>query len=61
MGTFLILQWLGLSTSTAEGMGSFPGQGIKILHPTLHGQNPKQEQKQKKQNNTKQKLHLFYV
>lgn len=48
MGTFLIIQWLGLSTSTAECMGSFPSQGIKILHSTLHGQNPKQQQKQTK-------------
>jgi len=61
MGTLLIIQWLGLSTSIVGGMGSFPDQGIKILHATLHGQNPKQQQKQTKQNNTKQKLHSFYV
>ena len=27
----LVVQWLGLHASTAGGMGSIPGQGIKIL------------------------------
>ena len=40
MGTFLVVQWLGLYTLIAEGMGSIPGWGTKILHghaarPTL--------------------------
>ena len=29
-GTSLVVQWLGLCTSTAEGVGSIPGQGTKI-------------------------------
>ena len=64
MGTFLIIQWLGLSTSTVGGMGSFPDQGTKILHATLHGQNPKQQQKQTnkaKQHKTKITLILCLI
>ena len=30
MGTSLAVQWLRLHTSTAGGVGSIPGQGIKI-------------------------------
>ena len=26
----LVIQWLGLHTSTARGLGSIPGQGTKI-------------------------------
>ena len=29
-GTSLMVQWLGLCTSTAVGVGSIPGQGNKI-------------------------------
>ena len=29
-GSFLVVQWLGLCISTAEGMGSIPVQGTKI-------------------------------
>ena len=29
-GEFLVVQWLGLCTFTAEGVGSIPGQGTKI-------------------------------
>ena len=32
MGTFLVVQWLGLHTFTAEGMGSIPGWRTKIPH-----------------------------
>ena len=31
LGNSLAVQWLGFLTSTAEGMGSIPSQGIKIL------------------------------
>ena len=30
-GNSLAVQWLGLGTFTAEGLGSFPGWGNKIL------------------------------
>ena len=33
LGTSLVVQWLRLCASTAEGMGSIPGQGIKTLMP----------------------------
>ena len=33
-GTSLAVQWLRLHASTAEGMGSIPGQGTKIPHAT---------------------------
>ena len=36
--TFLVVQWLSIHTPTAEGMGSIPGQGIKILNTTQFGQ-----------------------
>ena len=29
-----MVQWLGCRTSTAEAMGSVPGEGIKIIHAT---------------------------
>ena len=38
VGTSLAVQWLGLRASTAGGMGSIPGQGIKIPHATQHSQ-----------------------
>ena len=31
VGDFLVVQWLGLCIFTAEGVGSIPGQGTKIL------------------------------
>ena len=34
---FLAVQWLGLHASTAEGMGSIPGQGTKIPHAVRYG------------------------
>ena len=32
LGNSLAVQWLRLRASTAGGMGSIPGRGIKILH-----------------------------
>ena len=37
-GTSLAVQWLRLWASTAEGPGSVPGQGTKILHASKYGQ-----------------------
>ena len=37
----LAVQWLGLCTSTAEGMGLIPGQGTKIL--SSHKAQPKKK------------------
>ena len=36
-----MVQWLGLCASTAEGMGSIPGQGTRILHAVQRGQKKK--------------------
>ena len=33
----LAVQWLGLHTFAAEGAGSVPGQGTKILQAVRHG------------------------
>ena len=40
-GISLVVQWLKLQASNAEGTGSIPGQGTKIPHATWHGQNIK--------------------
>ena len=45
MGTFLVVQWLRLDTSTAGGRGSIPGQGTKIPHALGHGQKNKKGRK----------------
>ena len=45
--TSLVVQWLGLCTSTAGGTGSIPGWGTKILHASLGGQKTPQNQKNK--------------
>ena len=39
--TSLEVQWLGLQPSTAQGTGSIPGRGTKILHTMMHGQKKK--------------------
>ena len=36
--TSLVVQWLSIHIPTAEGMGSIPRQGIKILNTTQFGQ-----------------------
>ena len=33
-GNPLVVQWLGLRTSTTGGVGAIPGRGTKILHAT---------------------------
>ena len=37
-GNFLAVQWLGIHAFTAEGTGSVPGQGTKILQAVQCGQ-----------------------
>ena len=44
---FLVVQWLGLCAFTAEGMGSIPGQGTKILQAVWCDQKEKEHDKQK--------------
>ena len=39
----LVVHWLGLCTSIAEGTGSVSGWGTKILHATWHGQGNKKQ------------------
>ena len=42
--TSLVVQWLGLCTSTAGGSGSILGHGTKIPHAMQHGQKKKKKQ-----------------
>ena len=46
-GSFLVVQWLGLCISTAEGMGSIPVQGTKIPLVTWCGQKKNKRNKEK--------------
>ena len=51
LGTYLVVQWLRLHTSTARGMGLIRGWGTKILYATQHDQENKRptlEQKVRK-------------
>ena len=41
LGNSLAAQWLGLSTFTAKGPGSIPGQGNKILQAVVWPPPPK--------------------
>ena len=43
-GNSLAVQWLGLCTFTAEGLGSISGQGTKI-NPAIHAPWPKKPKK----------------
>ena len=45
-GNSLAVQWLGFCTFTAEGMGSIPGRGTKVLQAKW----PKTQNKQSKNN-----------
>ena len=47
LGTSLAVQWLGLSASTAGGMGSIPRWGTKIPHAGWRGQNKTKQKKHK--------------
>ena len=41
-----MVQWLGLSTLTAEGLGSIPGQRTKISQVSEHGLAKKKKKKE---------------
>ena len=45
-----MVQWLGLHMLTAEGPGSVPGQGTKILQAMWHGQKTNSQKKKIVQN-----------
>ena len=38
LGSFLVVQWLGVCAFTAEGMGLIPSRRTKILQALQHGQ-----------------------
>ena len=42
----LVVQWLGRHTFTAQGAGSIPGRGTKILPAAWHGKKTPQKQTQ---------------
>ena len=44
-----MVQWLRLRPSTAGGVGSIPGRGIKILHAARQGQKNKKKKKKKEE------------
>ena len=44
-GSSLVVQWLRLHTSTAEGTGSMPGRGAKISHAVWCDQKEKKQRK----------------
>ena len=46
-GNSLEVQWLGLCTLSAEGLGSFPGRGTKIPQATRRGQKQQEQQQEK--------------
>ena len=52
MGNSLAVQWLGLSTFTAVGPGSIPGQGPKIPQAMQHSQKDKFKKKKFRLNDT---------
>ena len=43
LGNSLAVQWLGLCAFTAEGLGSIPDLGTKILQAMRHGQKKKKK------------------
>ena len=46
--TSLVVQWLGLRTSTTGGVDSIPGWGTKILHAQWHAWQKKKKKKERK-------------
>ena len=42
-GSFLMVQWLGLCTSTGVGTGSIPGWGTNVLQATQCGKKKKKK------------------
>ena len=55
-GGFLVVQWLGLCISTAEGMGSIPVQGTKIPLVTWCGQKKTRKEKKERKGEVWQRL-----
>ena len=49
-GTSLVVQWLRLCASSAEGPGSSPGRGTKNPHAVLLRQKKKKKAKRKSTN-----------
>ena len=43
IGNYLVVQWLGLCTFTAEGVGSIPGWGTNILQEAWRGRKKKRK------------------
>ena len=44
----MVVQWLGLGASNAEGTGSIPSQGTKIPHAIWNSQNTKDKTNRQK-------------
>ena len=55
-GNSLAVQWLGLGTFTAEGLGSFPGWGTKILSKLCST-----VKKKKKKNTQKNRKYAVFI
>ena len=49
-----MVQWLRCHTSTAGGMGSIPGPGMKIPHATRRGQ-----RKENKKEREREKMYVY--
>ena len=47
----MVVQWLRLQASTAEGMGSVPGQGTRIQHASQTKTNKQTNKPKQHQNN----------
>ena len=57
-GNSLAVQWVGLCTPPAEGLGSSPGQGTKSHKPQV--KDKKQKTKNKKQTHKKNCIKRIY-
>ena len=43
-----MIQWLGLCSFTAEGLGLIPGQGINVPEASQHGQKKEREKERER-------------
>ena len=57
-GNSLVVQWLGLCTFTAEGLGSIPDRGTKIPRATQHSPPPPPKKRKAKKENL---LHIVKI
>ena len=55
-GNSLAVQWLGLCTFTAKGLGSILGRGTKILQAALNRRKKKKEEKKEEEKGSEQLL-----